>query len=462
MRPLHLRSELIRNSVIVTLLSLVVFMIGSLIHIRYGMKNTIDQQLLDIGPDIIGQLGGGEAFPQGGQLPVFLTLFDERNLIRLLEVRTSAGETNYVNPRYTELIAEYRSELLEDIEDGTTPPPLQTLWKDGRSWRVAHFRRGVIEVVLAADLGGIEKPLLQILIAFIFSLPIAGTAAGLVSLWQARRISDPIERLAGHARGLNAAQLDQRIEIGDAAREVVELGEALNLMTDRLQRSFAQARRFSADASHELKTPLTAMQGILENHLQKNQQLELGHEQGVRLLEATHRLRAIVEGLLVLAKADEGSLLQSLDRIDIEELLHEVAADGEVLAEAAGASFQASIAGIPALDGDRRLLQILFHNLINNAVQHCPQNGAIRLHATMEEGTLLVSVHNSGKPIPAAEWDRIFDRFVRLAEDHRGIGLGLNLAREIARAHRGEVRVERSDAQGTEFCVRLPGPQQTD
>ncbi len=457
MKRRNLRAELIRNTVYVTTLSLGVFMIGSLIHLRFGMNNAVDQQLLDIGPDILGQLSARSPLPEGESLPVFLTLFDERNLIRLLEVRVTGREGFYRNPRYRDLLEDYRNESLDDPEEEESGGPLlRTLWYDGRSWRVAHFEREGMEVLLAADLGGIEKPLLQILIAFVFSLPIAAAAAGLVGLWQARRISDPIERLAGHARGLNVDRLDERIRIDDAAREVVELGEALNLMTDRLEMSFAQARRFSADASHELKTPLTIMQGILESRLQEKESLELEHEDGVRLLEATQRLKAIVEGLLVLAKADEGSLLQSVERVEMKKLLQEVASDAQLLSEAEGATFEAVIPDIPTLHGDGRLLRIAIHNLVNNAVQHCREGGVVRMNAEVMKDSLNVSVFNTGLPIPEQDWNRIFDRFVSLSGDRRGIGLGLNLARAIARAHKGEIRLERSNAEGTEFRLRLP------
>lgn len=297
---------------------------------------------------------------------------------------------------------------------------------------------------------------MQILVAFIFALPIAAATAALVSLWQARRVSDPIERLAAHAGQLTASHLDRRVSVAEAPLEVYELGEVFNRMTDRLERSFTQARRFSADASHELRSPLTVMQGILENHLQEGSPAELAHDDAVRMLEATQRLKAIVEGLLVLAKADEGSLLQERQSVDMASLLDEIAADAQVMAEVRGARFRGDWRSIPTVSGDAPLLGILLHNLLKNAVQHCPSGGEVSLQARKTGRDLEIRVFNSGPPIPETDRERIFERFVRLDTEHPGIGLGLNLAREIARAHGGELDLVFSDDRGSEFRARLP------
>jgi signal transduction histidine kinase len=455
----HLRMELTRGSVLATTLTLVIFMAGTLIHLRYGMNNTVDQQLLDIGPDILNQLDEREDSLAGESLPVFLTLFDERNLIRLLEAGRSDGTQFFRNPRYLELLDEYRQERLEDESDNRPPDNLQTIWHDGRNWRVAYFSRGTMTVILAADLGGMEKPLLQMLIAFIFALPIAAATAAIVSLWQARRISTPIEYLAQHARELTATQLNRRVELGDASSEVYELSEALNRMTDRLSRSFSQARRFSADASHELKSPLTVMQGILENHLHGENEATIPHEEALRLLEATTRLKAIVEGLLILAKADEGSLLQKTEHLSVRELLEAVAQDAAALAEEAGARFETDLPENGTIKGDEHLLMVCLHNLLSNAIRHCPAGGLVRLTEKEQQGTLQICVFNEGAPIPNTELERIFERFVRLQPSYQGLGLGLNIAREIARAHDGDLQIQFSDARGTQFILTLPAPE---
>lgn len=463
MKPTRLRTRFVRFSALVTSLTVVVFMVSTLIHLRYGMEQAMDQQLNALGPDILTQLNRQGSRLTSDELPVLLTLFDEKNLIRLIEIENAAGQTLYLNAPYAELVAQDTEERSEELEGQGSVDPLQTHWFKGRSWRLGEYSDRYHRILLAADLARLDQSLWQILVAFAFALPLAVAGAALASFILVRQASDPIERLAFQARHFTASKLDARLEIGPAPREVVELGEILNSMMDRLQRSFDQARRFSADASHELKSPLTVMQGTLENSLSGDPAQPLSRDDTVALLDETLRMRAIVEGLLILAKADEGTLLGELRPVSLALLLAELAEDTEIMADAAGCSFIHEVdASLPDLSGDASLLRMAVHNLLSNAVQHGEPGGEVRLRAKRHRRAVIVEVANSGQTIPREDRNRVFERFVRL-ESHRsrkdsGLGIGLNLAREIALAHGGNLELADTDPNWTCFRLSLPLP----
>lgn len=453
----RLRGELIRSAVLTTIVTLLIFMAGSLFYLRFAMKGAVDGQLRDIGGDILSQQEVGGGLRTSERIRLYRTLFDDQNLIRLIEVDLGGDGGLYSDPGHAGLLAAYWARRLEEGERATNQAvePLFTVWHEGRSWRMGAFSRNGASVILAADLAELEKPLLQILLAFLFALPLTVLGAALVSHWYGRRISAPIEDLALHAAGMTATNLERRIALDHAPVEVSDLEEAFNRMTARLETSFQQARRFSADASHELRTPLTVMQGILEKHLQGKEE-PLCRPEADQLLQSTQRLAAIVEGLLLLAKADEGTLLHGRETVDPNSLFRRVAEDAAVLAEAADISFAQETDRLPSVSGDPQLLEIALHNLLKNALQHTPAGGQVALRAKATAGELVVTVENSGAPIPPDSWELIFRRFTRLSNDYTGLGLGLNLVSAIARSHGGSVRLVRSDVVGTVFSLTLP------
>ncbi|MCC5839051.1 MAG: HAMP domain-containing protein [Opitutales bacterium] len=456
-RRRRLRGELIRSAVLTTTITLLIFMAGSLLYLRYTLKGAIDGQLRDIGGDILSQQNFAGGLRVNERIRLYRTLFDEQNLIRLIEVNLGGEDGLYSDPRMEDLLLAFRNKVLEEEArlGDCLVDPLVTVWHGGRNWRVGTFSGAGASVVLATDLADLEKPLVQILLAFLFALPLTVLGAAYASHWYGRRISGPIEDLARHASDLTASNLTRRIALERAPMEVGELEEALNLMTERLEKSFQQARRFSADASHELRTPLTVMQGILENRLQEKDGL-LSRTEADQLLQSTQRLAAIVEGLLLLARADEGTLLQEREIFDSGSLLRRVAEDAEVLAESAGVEFFYEAPSLPPVGGDPKLLEIALHNLLKNALQNTPAKGRVTLRAYAGATELVVTVENSGKPIPRESWEVIFKRFARLSGDYAGMGLGLNLVAAIARSHGGSVRLVRSDADLTVFRLSLP------
>jgi signal transduction histidine kinase len=252
--------------------------------------------------------------------------------------------------------------------------------------------------------------------------------------------------------------LDRQVSIGEADVEFVELIQVYNQMLRRLERSFKQASRFSGDAAHELKTPLAILQGELERAMQHAESgSELQQSLG-NLLDEVSRLNGIVRKLLLLSLADAGQMRLYTVNINLSEMLMVMTEDIELLAP--HLEVKTEIADRLQIWGDRDLLMQVLQNLVSNAIKYNLPQGWIQIQGEQQEDVVKVTVTNSSNLIPVNERDRIFDRFYRGDPSRNrkveGVGLGLSLSREIARAHQGELTLDRTSDQQTAFTLTLP------
>ena len=234
-------------------------------------------------------------------------------------------------------------------------------------------------------------------------------------------------------------------------------------MMDRLQRSFKQATRFSADASHELKTPLAIMQGEIENAIQEarpgsKEQQVLGN-----LLEETQRLKTITSGLLMLARADAGQLRPSLQNVDLSAMLEGLMEDARMLANGARLDFETKLPTGVMVRADPGFLRTALLNLLVNAVKYNEAGGRVEVVLESLGAQVRVTIGNSGPGIPERDQALVFSRFHRADAARQrtvdGLGLGLSLAREMVRAHGGELVLQESRPGWTSFVLTL-GPEQ--
>ena len=280
-------------------------------------------------------------------------------------------------------------------------------------------------------------------------------AAGWLLAVQALR---PVKVLTQVAGRITATGLDQRVPAMPADREFQNLIDVINAMLARIERSYRQATRFSADAAHELKTPLTILQGQLEQAVQTAAGGSREQRTCAELLEEVQRLKAIIRKLLLLAQADAGQMRLNMRRLDFGAMVRDVGED--IRTQAPGVTLRTEAAGEVWVKGDADLLNQAVQNLAGNALKFNDERGGIRLTLRAATGQAVLTVANTGPGIPAGERDRLFERFYRAdkARNRRvdGSGLGLSLAREIARAHGGELVLDRSDANLTVFTLSLP------
>jgi len=398
-----------------------------------------------------------DAFGQKTSI-VFLVLDGNGNLI----YQNSAD--SQINQRLLQSLqlappAFKREPLLPRIDRPVPPrPQFVTKQTETGAWRIAAANFPEDRVAIAVNLQAIDQEMAAIRNIFVISIPgmlllVAG-GAWLVA-GQALR---PVRQLIGVIQHVTVNGLDQRIPIGTTDVEFVQLIQVFNQMLERLERSFTQASRFSADAAHELKTPLTILQGELERSLQ---QVEPGSEVQQRLsslLEEVHRLSSIMRKLLLLSLADAGQMSLYRVEVDVSKLLIEMLEDIELLAPYL--TVRTDITQGLRVQGDRDLLKQVLQNLFSNAIKYNLANGWIQIDAASTGSEVQVRIANASKGIPIEDRDRIFDRFHRgdpaRTRKVEGLGLGLSLAWEIVRAHRGDLKLDSASSGQTAFILTLP------
>jgi two-component system, OmpR family, sensor kinase len=278
-------------------------------------------------------------------------------------------------------------------------------------------------------------------------------AALLAGYLLAARTAAPLRRFAETASEIDAGDLSPRLDPGGAASELRALADAFNHMLERLEDAFARQRRFVSDASHELRSPLTAIRGQLEvlAHSAAPDAAEVRRVEKLALAEMA-RVERLVEDLLALARLDEG----------VGPSLQELSADS-FLRELIGASDKGVEVGELAegsLRADPNLIAQVLRNLIDNARRHAGAGGRVTVSSAAVPGALRVRVDDDGPGIPPGEHERVFDRFHRTeaARDRAsgGSGLGLGIARSILASHGGRIWIEDSPLGGARVSFELP------
>jgi two-component system OmpR family sensor kinase len=315
-------------------------------------------------------------------------------------------------------------------------------------------------VRVGMSLKNMHQTLNRFLLIMAAVLPLALLLASVGGWLLAKRALKPVDHMTRTARRISAESLDQRIAQSDSGDEMDRLAGTINDMLDRLDISIKQMRQFSADASHELQTPLTILKGEMEVALRSPRSpAEYQHvlQSG---LEEIDRLNRLVEGLLLLARADAGVLRLDFAPVELETLLQEVAGQMNSLAQAKGIVMDSANLRPVKVRGDQEHLRRLLINLLDNALKYTPPGGEVSLSLTKDKGWARLEVADTGLGISQAEQELIFSRFHRAADtrthDQRGVGLGLNIADSIVKAHGGTLTLQSKPGKGSTFCVELP------
>ena len=339
------------------------------------------------------------------------------------------------------------------------PPRFLTRTTADATWRIGATALPESRIAVGLNIDGFLREMVRIRNAFLAAVAIGLAFIALGSWFVATRALQPVRTLTGTMEGITARGLAQRIPEGDEAEEFRRLVAVFNAMLDRLERSFRQAVRFSADASHELKTPLAVMQGELEQALNSAQDESREQQTAGRLLDEVRHLTSIVEKLLLLSRADSGRLELASGRVDLTALLESLSEDCLLLAPDlrldAGTQPDVTVAGDP------ELLPQAFRNLVDNARRYNRPEGHIGITLARDDDGIVCRIVNTGPGIAEEDRPRVFERFYR-GDDARnravgGLGLGLSLAREIVVAHGGTLVLEDGSPDRTTFTVRLPG-----
>ncbi|MGH8295999.1 MAG: HAMP domain-containing sensor histidine kinase [Steroidobacteraceae bacterium] len=329
--------------------------------------------------------------------------------------------------------------------------------------RVAEFILPPFDVTIATSSAQVLKVMdgyVEVCSGLLLAMLAVSTLIGFALSRLALR---PVRLIRETANRIGSDNLGERIPVAAVRDEISELARLLNQMFDRLESSFKQVRRFAAEASHELKTPLSLIRLQGEKLLVAGR-LSPAEEDAVQMqLEELARLDQIIEELLFLSRAEARAITLQLKPQDPSRFLHAFAQDARVLAEHHGRSFVLvrEGEGLVAFEA-QRIRQVLL-NLLANGVEASPPEGVITLRSTFGGGLWRVSVEDQGPGVPPGERERIFERFVRLGErrgGERGSGLGLAICRSIIELHHGRIRAEpAAGGQGLKVLFEIPATE---
>jgi two-component system OmpR family sensor kinase len=353
-------------------------------------------------------------------------------------------------------------ELRDALPRAEPAPGVRTADAASGAWRLhttLHtFGDRELLLLVASPVSDMLREQHEVQEAMLVGIPIVLVLAGAGGLWLASIGLRPITEMARRAASIPPTGLE---DLGQTERtdELGQLATAFNGLVARLRATLQTQRQFMADASHELRTPVSVVRATSDVMLSREHRDEAEYREAVAIVGGqARRLGRLVEDMLVLARADAGGYpLQPVD-LYLDELVADCRRAVDVLATERGVTIRSNGAPDIPFRGDEDLLRRLVLNVLQNAVQHTPSGGSVAVDIEQEERAVRIRVTNEGRGIPADDQRRIFDRFVQLdpARRGQGTGLGLPIARWIAEAHRGTLVLERSGPQGTTFCVSLP------
>ncbi|WP_395740025.1 sensor histidine kinase [Prosthecobacter sp.] len=342
-------------------------------------------------------------------------------------------------------------------------PTTFTARSGGIDWRFGAFSSPSYTIFIGLSLTDFYAEINRMAWWYVGAGTLGLLLAGVGALWTSKQAMRPLERVVGTAQRLTASDLAERIPVQrDDNREFAQLIDVLNGMMQRLECSFQQAVRFTADASHELKTPLAIMLAELDDAVRHATPGSAEHERFASLFEEATRLKQITQSLLLLSQADAGRLPTHPETYDLSADLERLLEDGEILCEQAGLTLEHHIEPGIMAHADRALLRQVFQNLLSNATKYNRPQGRVALQLARQEAQIVFTVTNTGPAIPPENQQRLFERFFRGDKAHTrqtdGFGLGLNIATELARANGADLRLVSSKEDETIFEVRMAAP----
>lgn len=300
--------------------------------------------------------------------------------------------------------------------------------------------------------------------AFLISVPLALLFAGFGGYFLAKKSLAPIAEMSRKAEDITAKNLHERLPVKNERDELGSLAGKFNELLARLDESFEQQRRFMADASHELRTPVAIVRGEADVILGREKRNEAEYRESFLIVQSeAERMTRIIEDLFTLARVDAGQQPLQKDAIYLDEILSEAVKSFRTVATERGITLKYKPTEEMKFSGDAQLLRRLFSNLIDNALKHA--KSSVKIRAERRADSYEISVSDDGAGIPEAAQPHIFERFYRvdLARSRNanisagsGAGLGLAISKFIAETHDGKLALQNSDENGSTFTVKLP------
>ena len=318
-------------------------------------------------------------------------------------------------------------------------------------------------VAIAASLSNVRSIQRRLLATLLISIPLAILLSLVGGAILANQAIEPLNRMTETAHRISAEHLGERIELAQADNELKRLADSFNQMLERLDQSFKQIRQFTADASHELRTPVAILMG--ETELAVNNLLD--YEECKAALssrrEELQRMAHIVDDLLALSQFDYGQKTLQLKRLDFSDLVIEVCEQQRNQAKSKGVDVELAKTVPVVMEGDSARLRQMVRNVLDNAIKYTPSGGKVYVELDRSGEEVLLRVSDTGIGIPANALPNIFDRFYRVDQartrEEGGSGLGLSIVKQIIEAHGGRVSVQSEVGAGTVLTLIVPDGQ---
>jgi heavy metal sensor kinase len=314
-------------------------------------------------------------------------------------------------------------------------------------------------VLAAESLHSIQEELGVVRRVLYLGLPLVLLIAGAGGFLLASKNLAPVRWMAEQARKITDKNLHERLEIGAANEELAMLADSFNELLSRLDRSFETMRRFVADASHELRTPIAVIRGEADVALDHDRSPSEYRESLAIIQDEARRLTRLIDDLLNLARADAGRVNLHVEEFYLNDILAECCRSMQGRADAKRIELECRSPEDVGYRGDQELIRRLVLNLLENAIRYTPEGGRVRVSLEDSAGELRIQVADTGAGIPPEAAPHVFERFYRgdqaRSRQNGGFGLGLSIVKWIAESHKGSVELSSQPGLGSTFTVLL-------
>ncbi len=388
---------------------------------------------------------------------------DPRAASESICVRAASGVAIFRSPAFPELTRSGEDEAMAAARERSGERTLQD--RRGDFVRMATVDvprpgadRLVLQLTTAASTA--TQPLVELAAVLVATIGFVLAVAGFGSRFTVGRALAPVDSIVARVRDIQAQNLGERLDVRADSQELDRLVTTLNAMLDRIEASVSSARRFAADASHELQTPIASIRGTLDMGLRFGGTAAQWREHAVDLLDDVDRLSELVRDLRLIALAEAGHLLDEREVVPMADLVRDCCETAAAIADEQQVHVEATILDSVAVSGSSRHLRRVVLNLLQNAVRYSPEGQTVRVSVGRVDRDAVVTVSDSGCGIDAADLPHIFEPFFRAdparARDTGGSGLGLAIVEQIVRAHGGRIDVSSVPDHGSTFAVVLP------
>jgi signal transduction histidine kinase len=384
--------------------------------------------------------------------------------MRIRETTDFASTLFYIDIHRAGVGTIFRSTNLKgaDIPDQAHERAFSVTLPEVGDMRAAEFHMAPFEATIATPLAPVRETMRTYVQVCAGLLAAMLAMSLLIGMGLSRLVLQPVRAIRDTANRIRSDNLSERIPVGDVHDEIADLARLLNQMFDRLEASFDQIRRFTSEASHELKTPLS----LIRLHAEKlvgDEALPAPHREAMQdLLEEVHGLNRIIEDLLFLSRADAHAIALQLKAQDPSPFLQAFAQDAAVLAEHHGKRFVLELDGDGTAHFEAGWMRQVLLNLLVNAIRVSPPDGLIRLRSVLHDGAWRLHLIDEGPGLTDAQRERMFDRFVRFGASGDdatlpGTGLGLAICRSIVDLHGGRIAARAAQqTSGLDVEVEIP------